>query len=355
MRIGIPKEIKVHEARVALIPAACAALIKYGHEVWVQSTAGVSAGYPDQDYLDAGCHIAGDAQQTYQNVELVIKVKEPQPQEVELLGPGQILFSFLHLAAEPELMARLQQSGTTAIGFETIYEHQVLPVLAPMSDIAGRISVQIGSNLLQHHHQGRGVLLGGLAGAERGNVVILGAGVAGGNAAKMAQGMGANVTIFDLNRDKLEAMRALGDNVTALYAYEHAIEEHVRVADMVIGAVLIPGARSPQLVSKQLIGEMNPGSVILDISVDQGGCIETIRPTSYADPTYLVDQVVHFGVTNLPGAVPRTASQALSASLVPYILRLATVDWREDSTLANAVNIAAGEVVHPALKTTKLD
>ena len=352
MRIGIPKEIKVHEARVALIPAACAELIKHGHKVGVQSTAGLSAGYADKDYQQAGCNIINDARQVFQDSELVIKVKEPLPQEVELLGPEQILFSFLHLAAEPKLMAQLLESGTTAIAFETIQENHALPVLAPMSDIAGRICVQIGSNLLQNHHQGRGILLGGLAGAERGKVVILGAGVAGGNAAIMAQGMGVNVTVFDLNRDKLEAMRALGHNVTALYAYDHAIAEHVRDADIVIGAVLIPGAKSPKLVSKQLIKTMNPGSVVMDISIDQGGCIETIRPTNYAEPTYLVDMVVHFGVTNLPGAVPRTASQALSASLLPYILRLTTHDWQSDQVLASAVNIAAGEIVHPALKNT---
>ena len=351
MRIGIPKEIKIHEARVALIPAACAELVNHGHEVWVQSTAGISAGYSDQDYLDAGCRISTDAHQTYQKAELLIKVKEPQPQEVELLGPEQTIFSFLHLAAEPELMTHLQTSGTTAIGFETIQENRALPLLAPMSDIAGRISVQIGSNLLQHHQHGRGVLLGGLAGVERGNVVILGAGVAGGNAAVMAQGMGANVTVFDLNRDKLEAMRQLGENVTGLHAYQHAIEEHVRDADLVIGAILIPGAKTPILVSKSLVKAMKPGSVVIDISVDQGGCIETIHPTNYAEPTYLVDEVVHFGVTNLPGAVPRTASQALSASLVPYILRLASPDWHDDQTLAQAVNIAAGKIVHPALKT----
>ncbi len=352
MRIGIPKEIKIHEGRVALIPAACAELIKHGHQVWVQSSAGLSAGYTDEDYLLAGCEISTDAHQTYQKAEIIIKVKEPQPQEVELLGPEQIIFSFLHLAAEPALMAQLQKSGTTAIAFETVLENRALPILAPMSDIAGRISVQIGSNLLQHHHQGRGVLLGGVAGAERGNVVILGAGVAGHNAAVMAQGMGANVTIFDLNRDKLEAMRELGHNVTALHAYQQAINEHVCEADLVIGAVLIPGAKTPKLVSKQLVKSMKPGSVICDISVDQGGCIETTHPTNYAEPTYLLDDVVHFGVTNLPGAVPRTASQALSASLVPYILRLATTDWKNDQTMAQAVNISAGEIVHPALKTT---
>ncbi len=351
MRIGIPKEIKIHEARVALIPAACAELINHGHDVWVQSSAGVSAGYSDEDYLRAGCQISTDAHQTFQKAEILVKVKEPQPQEVELLGPEQTIFSFLHLAAAPELTTQLKASGTTAIGFETLQENHELPVLAPMSDIAGRISVQIGSNLLQHHHQGRGVLLGGLAGTERGNVVILGAGVAGGNAAVMAQGMGANVTVFDLNRDKLEAMRQLGENVTGLHAYQHAIEEHVREADLVIGAILIPGAKTPILVSKTLVKAMRKGSVVIDISVDQGGCIETIHPTNYAEPTYMVDEVVHFGVTNMPGAVPRTASQALSASLVPYILRLASADWQDDQTLAQAVNISAGQLVHPALKT----
>ncbi len=351
MRIGIPKEIKIHEARVALIPAACAELIKYGHRIGVQSTAGVSAGYTDKDYLSAGCEIMSDAQQTYQEAELVVKVKEPQPQEVEFLSPNQILFSFLHLAAEPKLLSQLQTSGATAIGFETVEENRALPVLEPMSDIAGRISVQMGSNLLHQYHQGRGVLLGGLAGTERGNVVILGAGIAGGNAARMAQGMGANVTVFDLNRAKLEQMRALGENVTALHAYQHTIEDHVQAADLVIGAVLIPGAKTPVLVSKKLIKAMNPGSIVLDISIDQGGCIETIRPTNYAEPTYLVDKVVHCGVTNLPGAVPRTASQALSVSLVPYILRLAKPDWKDDHVLAHAVNIAAGEIVHPALKS----
>jgi len=349
MQIGIPKEIKTHEARVALIPFACAELVKQGHHVLIQRSAGEQAGYLDEAYQSVGCQIMDSAQETYQNAELVVKVKEPQPQEVALLGPGQRLFSFLHLAAEPDLSHLLQKSGTTAIGFETVQIDRQLPILAPMSDIAGRISVQIGSNLLQHHHHGRGVLLGGLAGVERGNVVILGAGVAGGNAAVMAQGMGANVTVFDLKRDKLNEMRALGANVTALHANDALIQQHVQNADLVIGAILIPGAKTPILMAKENVQQMNPGSVIIDISVDQGGCIETIRPTSYADPTYLVDNVVHCGVTNLPGAVPRTASQALSASLVPFILRLTEASWKDDQVLAAAINIEAGQVVHPAL------
>lgn len=349
MRIGIPKEIKTYEARVALIPAACAELIQHGHEVFIQQQAGVDAGYSDALYQQVGCRITDSAEQTYLSAELVVKVKEPQPEEVNLLSPSHRLFSYLHLAAEPALLAGLQKSGATAIGFETVEVDQKLPLLAPMSDIAGRLSVQIGATLLQHHHGGRGVLLGGLAGTERGQVVILGAGVAGGHAALVAQGLGANVTIFDPDRDKLTQMRALGANVTGLYPNSHDIEQHVLQADLLIGAVLIPGTKAPKLVTKDLVSRMNPGSVIIDISVDQGGCIETTRPTTYAEPTFLVNDVVHFGVTNMPGAVPRSASQALSAALLPYILRLAIADWEVDEALRSGINIKAGEVVHPAL------
>ncbi len=349
MRIGIPKEIKTYEARVALLPASCAELIQNNHEVIVETKAGVHAGYADALYQQVGCQLADSAEQVYSSAELIVKVKEPQPEEVQMLSSGQLLFSYLHLAAEPALLNSLQQSGVTAIGFETVQVGKQLPLLAPMSDIAGRLSVQIGATLLQHQNGGRGVLLGGLAGTERGQVVILGAGVAGGHAALVAQALGANVTIFDPNRDKLTQMRALGPNVTGLHPNAHDIETHVKAADLLVGAVLIPGAKAPKLVSKDLVAKMNPGSVIIDISVDQGGCIETTRPTSYADPTYLVNDVVHFGVTNMPGAVPRSASQALSAALLPYILRLATPDWEHDDVLHSGVNVRAGKVVHPAL------
>jgi len=349
MRIGIPKEIKTYEARVALIPAACAELVQHGHDVFIQEQAGIHAGYSDELYQQVGCQLTATAEQTYASSELIVKVKEPLPEEVKMLRPDQLLFSYLHLAAEPALLASLQESGGTAIGFETVQVGRQLPLLAPMSDIAGRLSVQIGATLLQHHHGGRGVLLGGLAGTERGHVVILGAGVAGGHAALIAQGLGANVTIFDPNRDKLTQMRALGPNVTGLHANAHDIEQHVQQADLLVGAVLIPGTRAPKLVSKALVAKMLPGSVIVDISVDQGGCIETTRPTTYAEPTFLVNDVVHFGVTNMPGAVPRSASQALSAALLPYILRLATPDWKADEALRSGVNVEAGEIVHPAL------
>jgi alanine dehydrogenase len=351
MRIGIPKEIKTYEARVALLPAACAELVKEGHEVLIETHAGLKAGYDNDQYQLVGCQITESAEQTYSEAELVVKVKEPQPEEVRLLRPDHIVFSYLHLAAEPELLASLKAAGVTAIGFETVQEDRQLPLLAPMSDIAGRLSVQIGATLLHNQNAGRGVLLGGLAGAERGQIVILGAGVAGGHAALVAQSLGANVTIFDPNRDKLTQMRAFGPNVTALFPTGHDIEHYVSQADLLIGAVLLPGAKAPKLVSHDLVKNMQAGSVIIDISVDQGGCIETTQPTTYENPTYIVEDVVHFGVTNMPGAVPRSASQALSAALLPYILRLTKPDWKADKVLRNATNVEAGEIVYPTLLT----
>ncbi|MEJ2361449.1 MAG: alanine dehydrogenase [Gammaproteobacteria bacterium] len=350
MRIGIPKEIKPREGRVALIPAACAQLVQHGHEVFMQSEAGVQSGYLDADYQAAGVTILPDAPAVYGQAQLLVKVKEPQPQELELLRADQLLFSYLHLAAAPALLTGLREIGLTAVAFETVQAGRSLPLLAPMSDIAGRLAVQTGATLLQQHHGGRGVLLGGLPAAERGHVVILGAGVAGGNAALMAQAIGAEVTVFDPNRDKLAAMRVLGPNVTGLHPYRFAIEEHVQRADLLIGAVLIPGAQAPHLVTADMVRRMPAGSVIIDISVDQGGCIETTRPTDYNQPTFVWEGVVHFGVTNMPGAVPRTASQALSASLVPYILQLTETGWDANPELAAGINVRAGEVVHPALQ-----
>jgi alanine dehydrogenase len=351
MKIGIPKEIKTLEGRVGLVPEACAELIHHGHEVYVEHNAGVLSGYEDNDYLRAGVEITANAASTYKAAELIVKVKEPVAGDLQYLRSDHMLFSYLHLAAEPELTKRLQSIGLTAIAFETVQSGRYLPLLAPMSDIAGRLSVQIGSNLLQQPHGGRGLLLGGLPAAERGHVVILGAGVAGSNAAEVAQSLGAYVTVFDPNREKLAAARALGANVTGLHPYKHAIEEHVKTADLLIGAVLIPGAKAPHLVSADLVKSMKPGSVIIDISVDQGGCIETTRPTNYENPTFIWEGVVHFGVTNMPGAVPRSASQALSASLVPYILRLCEPGWEKSEDLAAGINVNAGQIVHPALKS----
>lgn len=347
MRIGIPKEVKIREGRVALIPPA--ELIKNGHEVFIQSGAGVASGYPDEDYRRVGAQILPDATALYGGVQLVLKVKEPIASEYDLLRREHVLFSYLHLAAVPRLAQTLKEKGLTAIAFETIESNGKRPLLAPMSDIAGRLAVHIGTTLLHGYRGGRGLLLGGLPAAERGHVVILGAGVAGGNAAAVAAALGARVTVLAPYRDELERMHALGPNVTALPSYTPLIADAVRNADLLIGAVLIPGAKAPKLVSAETVRQMRPGSVVIDVSVDQGGCIETIRPTDYDNPTYVQDGVVHFGVTNMPGAVPRTASQALSMALLPYALRLAAQNGVNDPGLAQGINVANGKIVHPAV------
>jgi alanine dehydrogenase len=351
MRIGIPREIKTLEGRVGLVPAAVAELASYGHQLLLEQGAGELSGYSDEHYIQAGATIVADASQLYGEAQMIIKVKEPQPAELALLRRDHLLFCFLHLAAEPELMRGLLDIGLTAVAFETVTEGRALPLLAPMSDIAGKVAVQVGTHLLHQPMGGRGVLLGGLPAAERGKVVILGAGVAGGNAAALAAAIGAEVTVFDLSRDRLAAMRALGANVTGLHPYAHEVDRAVKEADLLIGAVLIPGAKAPHLVSAEQVKQMHTGSVIIDISVDQGGCIETTRPTTYAAPTFIQDGVVHFGVTNMPGAVPRSASQALSAALIPYATKLASDDWQGNPALAAGVNVRGGDVIYPALKT----
>ncbi len=352
MKIGIPKEVKIREGRVALIPDAAAELVRQGQRVYLQKDAGLLSGYADEDYTALGVDILGDASSLYAESELIVKVKEPLPQEWPLLRPDHLLFSYLHLAAEPALTKALLEIGLTAVAFETVTDRGRLPLLAPMSDIAGRIAIQIGTHLLHMPQGGRGVLLGGVPAAERGHVVILGAGVAGGNAALLAAAMGAEVTIFDRNREKLEHMRALGGNVTALHPFAQSIHDAVCRADLLIGAVLIPGEKAPHLVSAETVKNMRVGSVIVDISVDQGGCIETTRPTDYENPTFLWHEVVHFGVTNMPGAVPRTASQALSAALLPYILRLCEAGWEKQPDLAAGINVSEGKICLYGLQNT---
>jgi alanine dehydrogenase len=349
MRVGIPREIKPLEARVALVPQACGDLVRAGHEVFIEGGAGEGSGFADRDYGALGVQVVPDAGVLYERAELVVKVKEPWGAELDLLRHDHLLFSFLHLAAEPGLTARLLATGLIAVGFETVADGGALPILRPMSDIAGRLAVQIGATLLQAHHGGKGLLLGGTPGAGRGHVVVLGAGNAGGAAIAVAAGMGARVTAFDRNPVKLATLHRVGPNVTGLYPYADALARALSEADLFVGAVLVPGARTPRLITAAQVAAMGAGSVIVDIAVDQGGCVETIRPTSYADPTYLAQGVVHFGVTNIPGAVPRSASLALSASLLPWVLRLARPDWRSDAPLAGAVNLADGALVHPAL------
>ena len=349
MRIGIPTEIKTLEGRVALIPDACSALVAAGHAVYVQAGAGLASGYTDGDFEGAGARVLPDAAALFGTAELVVKVKEPQPAELELLRADHRLFCFLHLAAEPALAAALCRIGLTAVAFETVEDAGGLPILAPMSDIAGRLAIQIGANLLHRPSGGRGVLLGGVPGARRGKVVVLGAGHAGGSAARLAAAMGATVTVFDRSPLRLREMHDLGGNVTALYPFPHALDRLLPEADLLVGAVLVPGAAAPRVVTSGQVSTMAPGSVVVDISVDQGGCVETTRPTTYAAPTYVVAGVTHFGVTNMPGAVPRTASQALSSALAPYVLRLAADGWRDHPALAAGINAEAGRLVHPAL------
>lgn len=351
MRIGIPKEQKTLEGRVGLIPGACAELVVAGHEVFVETSAGVLSGFGDDAFRAVSATICSSAQEVYDNAELIVKIKEPQPQELSSFSADHTLFCFLHLAAEPKLLNALVDIGLTAVGFETVEVNGGLPLLAPMSAIAGRIAVQQGTVLLHQPANGKGLLLGGVGGADRANVVIVGAGVAGMNAASLSAAMGANVAVFDKLPEKLNAARALGANVTTHYPYPDLLAQAVAEADIVIGAVLVPGAKAPHVISRAMVQSMGSGSVIADISVDQGGCVETTRPTTYAQPTYVEEGVTHFTVTNMPGAVPKTSSQAMSMALIPHVLALTDPNWQKNSPpLAKGINVAKGNVVHPAIK-----
>jgi alanine dehydrogenase len=348
--VGIPRETKPLEGRVALTPAAAAELVRRGVQLGIERGAGVGSGYADADYRTIGARLLPDADALYDWAQLVVKVKEPVGDEIDRLKPDHLLFCYLHLAANPDLTGRLCDIGLTALAFETVVDGGRLPILSPMSDIAGRIAVQVGAHLLHTPQGGRGILLGGLASVERGEVVVLGAGNAGGASVRAAAAMGANVTVFDKNPQQLERMHRVAPNVTALVSTDAAVSEAAAAADLLIGAVLLPGAAAPRVVSRAQVAQMRPGSVIADIAVDQGGCIETTRATTYDAPTYFDQGVQHFCVTNMPGAVPRSATQALSAAMLPYLLILLNADWRDDPRLSGAINVSGGEVVHPALR-----
>ena len=352
MRIGVPSETKTLEGRVALVPAACADLVKRGHEVYVQAGAGLKSGFKDEDYERVGVRIAPSAKKLYELGEMIVKVKEPIAGDLKHLRKDHLLFCYLHLAAEPKLTAQLLDIGLTGIAFESVTEADgSLPLLAPMSIIAGRIATQIGTHLLHQPAGGKGKLLGGLPATERGKVVVLGAGAAGGNSAALAAAGGANVVVFDMRPERLAQMMALGSNVTALYPYAEQVAREVRDADLVIGAVLIPSAKAPRVITRAMVQSMEPGSILIDISIDQGGCFETSKPTSWAKPTYVVDGVTHFCVTNMPGAVPQTSSQAICAAILPYVQRLAAdKHWRKFEPLKQGINVEGGKIVHPALK-----
>ena len=352
MKVGVPKEIKPGEGRVALTPHACHTLVHQGVAVTVQSGAGAASGYADAQYGEAGASVADSAAAVWAEADLVVKVKEPQRDELGSLRPGQQLFCFLHLAADPELAEALVASGATCIGFETVTDPGggALPLLAPMSTIAGRLAGQLAPNLLHHQQGGRGLLLGGIPGAPRGSAVVLGAGSAGMAAARSLADTGAAVTVFDLDWGRLEEAAALGPAVTALYSGPRIIGEAAAEADVVVGAVLVAGRRAPLLVDEATVAAMPPGAVLIDISVDQGGCVATTRPTSWKEPTYTAHGVVHFAVTNMPGAVPRTASQVLAARLTPYVAALAGVASESVPGLEAGYQVRDGEIVHAAVR-----
>jgi alanine dehydrogenase len=350
MMIGVPKEIKDHEYRVSVTPEGVRDLIQAGQEVVVESSAGVGSGYPDEEYRQAGAQIAASKEQLFRQASIIVKVKEPQLSDCPLFRPSQVLFTYLHLASLPELTKALLEAKVTAIAYETIEAKDgTLPMLKPMSEIAGRMSVQVGARYLEKTQGGRGLLLAGVPGVEPAKVVVLGAGVVGSAATRIAVGMGAQVTVINLD---IERLRHLDDvyqgRIVTRVSAQAAIEESVVGADLLIGAVLVPGARAPKLVSRALVAKMKPGSVIVDVAVDQGGCIETTRPTTHSDPVYMVDGVLHYCVANMPGIVPRTSTYALTNVTLPYLLKLASsgVDAavRADAGLAKGVNLFQGKV-----------
>lgn len=352
MRIGVPKEIKVHEYRVGMTPAAVREATAHGHEIIVQRGSAERMGLEDAAYRAAGARIADTAEEIFATSDIIVKVKEPQREEIPLLRAGQTLFTYLHLAAERDLARALAQSGITAIAYETVTAAGGgLPLLAPMSEVAGRMAVQAGAHCLEMEQGGRGVLLGGVAGVPSANVAVLGGGVAGINAVRMAIGLEARVTVLDIDRTRLYAIdQQFGAAVDTVFATRAAIEEHVIAADLVIAAVLVPGAAAPTLITREMVAAMPRGSVIVDISIDQGGCAETSRPTTHADPTYVVDGVVHYCVTNMPGAIARTSTFALNNATLPFVLALADKGpvqaLRDDEHLRSGLNLYGGHVAH---------
>lgn len=355
MRIGVPKEIKVHEYRVGLVPAGVAELVAAGHEVAIEAGAGVGAGLADADYVKAGARIAGGADEIFAASDMIIKVKEPLAVERKKLRPGQLLYTYLHLAPDAEQTRDLVESGATCIAYETVTAPDgSLPLLTPMSEVAGRMSVQVGAACLEKEKGGSGVLLSGVPGVQPGKVVILGAGVAGSHAAQIALGLGAKVTLVDRSLPALRrANDRFGTHVVTVFSTRAAVAELVADADLVIGAVLIAGATAPKLVSAEMVKTMRPGSVLVDIAIDQGGCFETSHATTHADPTFVVDGVVHYCVANMPGAVARTSTFALDNATLPFALALANKGWKralaEDSHLAAGLNIHDGKVTYRAV------
>src|SRR5436305_7801719 len=353
MIVGVPKEVKTDEYRVAKIPVGVEELTRAGHKVLIEAGSGSGSGISDEQYAANGAEIVADAATIWGRSDLIVKVKEPLPEEWPLMRPGQIVFTYFHFAASEELTRAVMRSGITAIAYETIKDARgQLPLLTPMSEVAGRMSIQEGAKFLERPFQGRGILLGGVPGVAPANVVVLGGGVVGANAAKVAAGLGANVTILDINLDRLRYLDdVMPRNVTTLYSDRHNILDSLKRADLLIGAVLIPGARAPHLVRRGDLKSMPPRAVIIDVAIDQGGCVETSRPTTHSQPTYIVDDVVHYCVTNMPGAVGRTSTYALTNVTLPYVLQLAKKGLEravaENPALRQGVNVRGGQVTNP--------
>jgi alanine dehydrogenase len=353
MLIGVPKEIKAQEHRVGLVPASVREFTSHGHKVMVETGAGAGINFTDADYEAHGAEIVKTAAEIFQRADMIIKVKEPQKQECKMLREGQILFTYLHLAADPEQTKALMDSKSVAIAYETVTGPggRGLPLLAPMSEIAGRLSIQVGGAYLLKHLGGRGRLIGGSPGVEPAKVVVLGGGVSGYHAAEMATGMQANVVILEQNHDRIRDLdRHFGNRARVIQSSKASIERYVTGADLVIGAVLIPGASAPKLVTKQMVKDMRPGSVLVDIAIDQGGCFETSHATTHSDPVYSVDDVIHYCVANMPGAVPMTSAQALNNAVLPYALAIADKGWKkalsDDPNLRNGLNVCKGLITH---------
>jgi len=352
--VGVPREVKNHEYRVGIVPSGVRALVEAGHKVLIETGAGLGSGIADVEFEAAGAEIASSAAAVYGGAEMVMKVKEPLPQEYDLLRPGQILYTYLHLAPAPELTAALVRQKVIGIAYETIQlADGSLPLLTPMSEVAGRLSIQVGARCLQKDSGGRGVLLGGVPGVAPGRVAIIGGGIVGTNATKMAVGLGAEVTIFDVN---LARLRQLDDifmgRVKTAYSSPHNIMEALKESDLVVGGVLVTGARAPRVITSDMVKAMPEGSVLVDVAIDQGGCAETSRPTSHAEPTYVIDGVIHYCVTNMPGAVARTSTFALTNTTIPYALRLAARGVEAalaDPALALGVNVCCGAVTYEAV------
>lgn len=352
MIVGVPKEIKNNENRVALTPSGVVELSKRGHDIYVQSTAGLGSGFTDEEYVAAGATILPTIEDTYAKAEMIVKVKEPIEPEYKLCRKGQLIFTYFHFASHEPLTNAMIESGATCLAYETVEKSdRTLPLLVPMSEVAGRMSVQEGAKYLEKPMKGRGILLGGVPGVRPAKVMILGGGVVGTNAAKMAAGMGADVTIMDLN---LQRLRYLDDvmpaNVNTYMSSEYNIREMIGTHDLIIGGVLIPGAKAPHLITRDMLKEMRPGTVLVDVAVDQGGCIETCKPTTHEDPTFIIDDIVHYCVANMPGAVPYTSTLALTNATLPYAIQLANKGWKtacqESNELKLGLNIIDGKVVY---------